>query len=134
MAGVEALAARARTRTPRGVSVKIDRMTHAEGAIGELKNQHALGRIRSRGTPKAQIQLLMTATAINLKRLARYAPAHTATASGDPRAATRLAATANNRASHADPRRPAPRLGLHRHLAAISRLLQPTRLSTTDAL
>ena len=65
-------------------------MTHAEGAIGELKNQHALGRIRSRGTPKAQIQLLMAATAINLNRLARYAPAHTASASSRqarPRAA-----------------------------------------------
>jgi transposase len=134
MAGVEARAARARTRTPHGVSVKIDRMTHAEGAIGELKNQHALGRLRSRGTPKAQIQLLMAATAINLKRLARYAPAHTAAAAGDPRAATRLAATADNRASDADRRGLAPRLGLRRHLAAITRHLQPARLSTAAAL
>lgn len=134
MAGVEALAARARTRTPRGVAVKIDRMTHAEGAISELKNQHALGRIRCRGTPKAQIQLLIAATAINLKRLARYAPAHTATASGDPRAATRLAATADNPASAADPRRLAARLGLRRHLAEITRRCQPVRLSTAGAL
>ena len=134
MAGVEALATRARTRTPRGVAVKIDRMTHAEGAIGELKNQHALGRIRSRGTPKAQIQLLMAATAINLKRLARYAPAHTASASGDPRAATRLAATADNPLTHADPRRLAPRPDPRRHLAAILRRCRPTRLSAASAL
>jgi transposase len=67
MLGTEALAARARTRTARGVSVKIDRMTHAEGAIGELENQHALGHIRSRGTGKTQIQLLLAATAVNLK-------------------------------------------------------------------
>ena len=134
MAGLEALAARARTRTPHGIAVKIDRMTHAEGAIGELKNQHALDRIRGRGTPKAQIQLLMAATAVNLKRLARYAPAHTATASGDPRTATRLTATADNRASDADRRRLAPRLGLRHYLAAIARLLQPARLSTATAL
>ena len=125
MLGTEAIAARARTRTARGVSLKIDRMTHAEGAIGELKNQHALGRIRSRGTRKAQIQLLMAATAVNLKRLARYAPAHTATAAADPRATTRLAATADNRACDANRRRLAARLGLRRHLAAIARLLQP---------
>ena len=134
MAGVEALAARTRTRTPRGLSVKIDRMTHAEGAIAELKNQHALGRIRSRGTRKTQIQLLMAATAVNLKRLARYTPAHTATASADPRAATRLPATADNQASDPDRRGLAPRLALRRHLAAIARLLQPVRLSTAAAL
>jgi transposase len=134
MAGVAALAARARTGTARGVSVKIDRMTHAEGAIGELKNQHALGRIRSRGTRKAQIQLLMAATAINLKRLARYAPAHTATAAGDPRAATRLAATADNPLTDADPRRPAARHGLRRYLAATARHLQPDSLSAVAAL
>ena len=134
MLGTEAIAARARTRTARGVSLKIDRMTHAEGAIGELKNQHALARIRSRGTRKAQIQLLLAATAINLKRLARYAPAHTATAAADPRAATRLAATADNRICAANRRRLAPRLDLRLHLAAIARRLQPTRLSTAVAL
>jgi hypothetical protein len=95
-------------------------MTHAEGAIAELKNQHALGRMRSRGTPKAQIQLLMAATAVNLKRLARYAPAHTATANGDPRPAARLAATADNPLTDADHRQPAARHGLRRYLAAIA--------------
>ena len=134
MLGTEALAARSRTRTARGVSLKIDRMTHAEGAIGELKNQHALGRIRSRGTRKAQIQLLMAATAVNLKRLARYAPAHTATAAADPRAATRLAATADNQLSDANRRGLAARLDLRRHLAAIARRPKPTRLSAGVAL
>jgi transposase len=134
MLGAEALAARARTRTARGVSVKIDRMTHAEGAIGELKNQHALGHIRSRGTRKTQIQLLLAATAINLKRLARYAPAHAATASGDPRAATLHAATAVGRVCDADRRRLAARLDLRHHLAAIGRRLQPIRLSAAVAL
>lgn len=120
MAAPEALVAR-------GVSVKIDRMTHAEGAIGELKNQHALARTRGRGTRKAQIQLLMAATAVNLKRLARYAPAHTAQAAGNPRAAPHHAVTA---ASHADAdhNRLAARLG--HHLAAISRTLQPIHLTT----
>lgn len=61
--------ARRRCRTPIGRSVAIDRQTHAEGAIGELKNQHALARARWRGTSRLQVQLLLAATAINLKRL-----------------------------------------------------------------
>lgn len=44
-------------------------MTHGEGAISELKLQHALDRARCRGTPKLRVQLLLAATAINLKRL-----------------------------------------------------------------
>jgi len=60
--------ARALTRTPIGVDVKIERTVHAEGAISELK-RHGLGRARSRGTRKLQLQLLAAATAINLKRL-----------------------------------------------------------------
>ncbi len=128
MAGPEALAARARTRTARGVSVKIDRMTHAEGAISELKHQHALARTRSRGMRKAQIQLLMAATAVNLKRLARYAPAHSAQAAADPTVNRAVAATSH--AARADRRGLAARLDLRRHLAAINRNLQPIRLST----
>lgn len=62
-------AARRRCRTPIGRSVAIDRQTHAEGAICELKNQHALARARWRGTGRLQVQLLLAATAINLKRL-----------------------------------------------------------------
>ena len=63
-----ALDARALMRTPVGVDVKIERTVHAEGAISELK-RHGLGRARSRGTRKLQLQLLAAATAINLKRL-----------------------------------------------------------------
>jgi hypothetical protein len=127
MAGREALAARARTRTARGVSVKIERMTHAEGAIGELKNQHAMARTRGRGTRKAQIQLLIAATAVNLKRLARYAPAHSAQTAADPTLDRAVAAA--NHAARADRRGLAARLDLRRHLAATSRNLQPIRLS-----
>ena len=61
-------AARERMRTPVGRDTAIDRQTHAEGAIAELKH-HGMGRSRCRGTRKTQLQLLAAATAINLKRL-----------------------------------------------------------------
>lgn len=83
-----AVAARARCKTPAGVSAAIDRMTHGEGAINELKNCHALDRARSRGTAKLQIQLLLAATAINLKRLTSRPPAAENGAHGDQQAAT----------------------------------------------
>lgn len=67
--GVEAQAARTRCKTPAGVSATIDRMTHGEGAISELKLQHGLARARRRGTAALQLQALVAATAINLKRL-----------------------------------------------------------------
>ncbi len=82
MKGVEALAARARVRTPVGVACAIDRMTDGEGAIGELKLCHGLGRARSRGTPRLQIQLLIAATAVNLKRLLRHGDAAVGGAAG----------------------------------------------------
>ena len=63
-----ARAARARMRTPVGRDTAIDRQTHAEGAISELKH-HGMSRSRCRGTRKTQLQLLAAATAINLKRL-----------------------------------------------------------------
>jgi hypothetical protein len=62
------IAARARARTPIGVQAAIERRTHGEGAISELK-RHGAGRARCRGRKKLQIQLLLAATAINLKRL-----------------------------------------------------------------
>ena len=61
-------AARARIRTPTGRDVAVDRQTHAEGAIAELKH-HGMRRARCRGTRRTQLQLLAAATAINLKRL-----------------------------------------------------------------
>jgi hypothetical protein len=61
-------AARERMNTPTGRDTAIDRQTHAEGAISELKH-HGMSRARCRGTRKTQLQLLAAATAINLKRL-----------------------------------------------------------------
>jgi len=78
-----AQAARARCKSPPGAGAAIDRMTHGEGAISELKHQHALGRARCRGTPKLQVQLLLAATAINLKRLLTQPEAAGGGASGD---------------------------------------------------
>src|SRR3954451_2732230 len=63
-----AVAARERMRTPTGRDAAVDRQAHAEGAIAELK-RHGLDRARCRGTRKLQLQLLIAATAINLKRL-----------------------------------------------------------------
>ena len=83
-----AATARARCKTTAGVSAAIDRMTHGEGAINELKNCHALGRARSRGTAKLQVQLLLAATAINLKRLTSQAHAAKNGAHGDTQTAT----------------------------------------------
>lgn len=67
-------AARERCRSPRGRDAAIDRITHGEGAIAELK-RHGATRARCRGTAKLQIQLLLAATAINLKRLTTRLPA-----------------------------------------------------------
>ncbi len=67
-------AARERCRSPRGRDAAIDRITHGEGAIAELK-RHGADRARCRGTTKVQIQLLLAATAINLKRLTTHLPA-----------------------------------------------------------
>ncbi len=69
-----AQAARKRCRSPRGRDAAIDRITHGEGAIAELK-RHGADRARCRGTAKLQIQLLLAATAINLKRLSGQFPA-----------------------------------------------------------
>ncbi len=63
-----AVAARERMRTPAGRDAALDRQAHAEGAISELK-RHGLDRARCRGTRKLQLQLLIAATAVNLKRL-----------------------------------------------------------------
>ncbi len=89
-------AARHRCKSPPGVAVAIDRMTHGEGAISELKLQHALDRARCRGTAKLQVQLLLAATAINLKRLITRPRAAENPSDGDQAAAvqTQLAVIA----------------------------------------
>jgi transposase len=86
-----AQAARKRCRSPRGRDAAIDRITHGEGAISELK-RHGADRARCRGTAKLQIQLLLAATAINLKRLTTHLPAaETAGASDNTAARAQLA-------------------------------------------
>lgn len=75
-------AARQRCKTPAGVGAAVDRITHGEGAISEMK-RHGAGRARCRGTRKVQIQLLLAATAINLKRLISRPPAAENAANGD---------------------------------------------------
>lgn len=78
-------AARERCKTAVGVGAAIDRITHGEGAISELK-RHGAGRARCRGTAKLQVQLLLAATAINLKRLITRSPAAENAAAGRNRA------------------------------------------------
>ena len=91
----EALAARTRCKSEPGVWAHKRRMADAEGVIGELKLQHALGRARCRGTPAFHIQLLLGCTAINLKRLAT----HAADAASGVAAAPLLAVAAPSSAS-----------------------------------
>ena len=74
-------AARQRCKSPVGIGAAVDRITHGEGAISELK-RHGAGRARCRGTAKLQLQLLLAATAINLKRLITRLPAVENTAGG----------------------------------------------------
>ncbi len=70
-------------------------MTHGEGAISELKLQHALDRARCRSTAKLQLQLLLAATAVNLKRLLSRPKAASGCAGGDHAAARQLLAVIN---------------------------------------
>jgi transposase len=70
----QALAARARCKTPAGIKAHRQRMADAEGVIGELKNQGTAARAQRRGTPHFHVQLLLNCTAVNCKRLADHAP------------------------------------------------------------
>lgn len=70
----QALAARARCKSPPGIEAHRRRMAEAEGVIGELKNQGTAGRAQRRGTPHFHLQLLLNCTAVNCKRLADHAP------------------------------------------------------------
>src|SRR3954449_1964896 len=75
--------ARERMRTPTGRDAAFDRQAHAEGAIAELK-RHGADRARCRGTRLLQLQLLVAATAINLKRLLSADDAAHGGQTGDP--------------------------------------------------
>lgn len=69
----QALAARARCKSPAGIEAHRRRMADAEGVIGELKNQGTAARAQRRGTPHFHVQLLLNCTAVNCRRLAAHA-------------------------------------------------------------
>ena len=95
-----ALAAKERAKSEAGVWAHRRRMADAEGVIAELKNQHALGRVRRRGAPAFHVQLLLGCAAINLKRLATHTPtAHQGVAAAPKRAAAALS-TDNDQPEH----------------------------------
>src|SRR3954462_13416173 len=78
----EALAARQRCKTRTGVWAQIRRMCDAEGGVAELKNEHGMGRARCRGTGLFHVQLLLSCTALNVKRLASRGQAASGQAAG----------------------------------------------------
>lgn len=90
----QALAARARCKSPAGIQAHRRRMVDAEGAISELKNEGTLARAQRRGTPHFHVQLLLGCTAINCKRLADHAPQAQSAAAAGPQRATVAANTA----------------------------------------
>jgi hypothetical protein len=67
-----------------------------EGVIAELKNQHALGRVRRRGTPAFHAQFLLGSAAINLKRFAKHAPSALERLPATPQASAAIS-SANDR-------------------------------------
>jgi transposase len=85
----QAVAVRARCKSERGVWAHKQRMADAEGVIGELKNRHGLDRVRSRGTPRFHVQLLLGCAALNCKRLADHVPEAASGAAVVPAAAAR---------------------------------------------
>jgi transposase len=91
----QALAARARCKSPAGIAAHRHRMADAEGAIGELKNQGTAARAQRRGTAHFHVQLLINCTAVNCKRLADHAPqAQSGVATAPQATQAALAATA----------------------------------------
>ena len=58
-------------RTEAGQQVAKQRKTTAEWVVAEAKNFHGLRRAQQRGIEKVSVQVLMTATVQNLKRLMR---------------------------------------------------------------
>jgi transposase len=78
----QAHAARERCKTAHGVWAHARRMADAEGGVAELRNEHGLGRARCRGTSLFHVQLLLGATALNVKRLAGRADAASGQAAG----------------------------------------------------
>src|SRR6266571_4035303 len=85
----QAVAARARCKSERGVRAHKLRMADAEGVIAELKNRHGLDRVRSRGTPLFHVRLLLGCAALNCKRIADHVPEATNASKSAPTAAAR---------------------------------------------
>ena len=69
----QALAARARCKSPAGIAAHRERMADAEGVIGELKNRGTAARAQRRGKSHFHVQLLLNCVAVNCKRLADHA-------------------------------------------------------------
>jgi hypothetical protein len=108
-----ALEARLRAQSDAGVWAYRRRMADAEGVIAELKNLHALDRVRCRGTPAFHVQLLLGCAAINLKRLAKHAPTANQGVAAAPAAAAAALGTGNVY-PHDDRLRASIRLGRER--------------------
>ena len=60
------------TKSEKGRKLLRARQIIVEGVIGEAKMWHLLGRCKYRGLEKLKIQLFMTASVINLKRLVQW--------------------------------------------------------------
>jgi hypothetical protein len=126
----QAMAARARCKSERGVWAHKQRMSDAEGVISELKNHHALDRFRSRGTPLFHLQLLLGCVALNCKRLADHVPEAANGVAGAPTASAadrKPAAAISDRPEH-------PKREAADHHASGAFMAQPTRWSYTVSL
>jgi transposase len=64
-------AAQKRVASPLGKRRLVERKTYIEGTFGLAKELHGLRRTRFRGRQRVQIQLWLTATAMNIKRAVR---------------------------------------------------------------
>jgi transposase len=78
----EAQAARERCKSAHGIWAYVRRMADAEGGVAELKNEHGMDRARCRGTGLFHVQLLLSCTALNAKRLTGRADAASGQAAG----------------------------------------------------
>jgi Transposase DDE domain len=64
-------AAQQRVASPLGIRRLVERKTYIEGTFGLAKELHGLRRTRFRGRQRVQIQLWLTAAAMNIKRAVR---------------------------------------------------------------
>jgi hypothetical protein len=89
----QALAARARCKSPAGIAAHRQRMADAEGVIGELKTRGTADRAQRRGTSHDDVQLLLNCAAVNCKRLAEHAPQAQSGIAAAPQTAQTIAAS-----------------------------------------